>query len=257
MFVTLIRYRNYANKFGSSILTIKTFISLNNDTFWESVLFPSLKTYKLLHGNLLVPIKFIIPFSDPWNKEVYGLKLGISVSRIRNNKIYRSKRKELLKLGFDYRSLEERRWNDIVYPALTRYKEINGDLLVPAIFKVPNKDDWPESLHGYNLGVLVTNIRNHSVYKSKHQILKDMGFIFESIDEFNWNSIIHPALKRYNEINGDLLVPQLFKVPTTDDWPESLHGYKLGQLVNSIRSKSAYESKHQILKDMGFIFENT
>ena len=52
-------------------------------------------------------------------------------------------------------------------------------------------------------------------------------------------------------------MPQLFKVPTTDDWPESLHGYNLGQLVHRIRSQSAYESKHQILKDMGFIFENT
>ena len=83
-----------------------------------------------------------------------------------------------------------------------------------------------------------------------------MGFIFESIDDYKWNNIIYPVLTRYKEINGDLLVPQSFKVPTNDDWPESLHGYKLGQLVSRIRYQSAYESKHQILKDMGFIFEN-
>jgi hypothetical protein len=159
-------------------------------------------------------------------------------------------------MGFIFEDVDDYNWNNIIYPVFKRYKEINGDLLVPSSFKVPNNDDWPESLHGYNLGQLVSDIRSKSTYESKHPILKDMGFIFESVEDYKWNNIIHPALTRYKEINGDLLVLQSFKVPTTDDWPESLHGYNLGQLVSNIRSCSAYESKHQILKDMGFIFEN-
>ena len=103
-------------------------------------------------------------------------------------------------LGFDYRSANEKKWNNVVYPALTRYKEINGDLLVPRSFKVPSTDDWPESLHGYRLGQLVNSIRSRSIYKSKQQMLKGMGFIFESVDEYKWNNIIYPALTRYKEI---------------------------------------------------------
>ena len=180
LIVTFIRHRNYAVKLSSSVLNIKKSIS-NQDTYWESVLFPSLKTYKLLNGNLLVPSKFTVPYNEPWKKEAYGLKLGRSVDKIRNDNGYKSKKNELLMLGFDYRSSVEKKWNNIVHPALTRYKEINGDLLVPRSFKVPSTDDWPESLHGYNLGQLVHSIRFKSVYESKHQILKDMGFIFESI----------------------------------------------------------------------------
>ena len=174
---------------------------------------------------MLVPFKFKVPTTDDWPESLHGYRLGQLVNSIRSKSVYESKHQILEDIGFIFESIDDFKWNNIIYPALTRYKEINGDLLVPARFKVPSTDDWPESLHGYNLGHRVHDIRSQSAYESKHQILKDMGFIFESIDDYNWNNIIHPALTRYKEINGDLLVPRSFKVPTNDDWPESLHGY--------------------------------
>ena len=46
-----------------------------------------------------------------------------------------------------------------VFNALTRYKELHGDLNVPAPFTIPSSQDWAEPFWGFKLGSHVEGIR--------------------------------------------------------------------------------------------------
>jgi hypothetical protein len=42
---------------------------------------------------------------------------------------------------------------------------------------------------------------------------------------------VKAAFLQYKSLFGDLLVPDIFVVPVTEDWPEELWGMKLGACV--------------------------
>ena len=54
---------------------------------WENVKRALLK-YKSLHGDLLVRQGFVIPEDAYWPEDLWGMKLGFTVSCIRNNGAY-------------------------------------------------------------------------------------------------------------------------------------------------------------------------
>jgi hypothetical protein len=88
--------------------------------------------------------------------------------------------------------------------------------------------------------------------------LETMGFVwFRS--EWIWEQQIVPGLVAYKEFYGDLEVAKSFVVPVSEDWPELLHGFRLGNAVSSIRSKQAHvegdPERMQWLADMGFVWD--
>ena len=67
-------------------------------------LLKALKMYKELHGTLDVPQHFIIPDKQPWDEDVWGLRLGSRVNAIRSQGTFvknnPSRRELLTDLGF-------------------------------------------------------------------------------------------------------------------------------------------------------------
>jgi hypothetical protein len=45
----------------------------------------ALATYKELHGDMLVPRSFVVPSSEPWPEEMWEMKLGRTVNKIRSS----------------------------------------------------------------------------------------------------------------------------------------------------------------------------
>ena len=56
------------------------------------------------------------------------------------------------------------------------------------------------------------------------------------------------ALLLYKELNGSMLVPQMFHVPWSLDWPEEFWGLGLGKVVNRIRGGKLYKHKREELE---------
>ncbi len=60
----------------------------------------ALDAYKAVHGNLLVPYKFVIPEGDVrFPVETWGMKLGFNVNNIRHRDDYSEHRVKLEELG--------------------------------------------------------------------------------------------------------------------------------------------------------------
>ena len=82
-------------------------------------------------------------------------------------------------------------------------------------------------------------------------------------DEMEWQTVLS-AFKTYSSINGNLLIPAVFVVPSSPPWPESTWGLRLGSRVGMIRSRGRYVDtivvdggieggrRRQILEDLGF-----
>ena len=76
---------------------------------WEEVL-TALRAYQEVHGDLEVPMPFVVPSGAPWPEEAWGMKLGGRVNNIRSSQeIYvkdnPERRAELDALGFRWRAL--------------------------------------------------------------------------------------------------------------------------------------------------------
>jgi hypothetical protein len=143
-----------------------------------------LTVYKEEHGDLLVPVAFVVPSSAPWAEETWGMNLGSIVNTIRSLGVYLSddkpeRKKWLDEMGFVWDD-HKRRW-DIAQNALTVYKEEHGDLNVPKAFVVPSSAPWAEETWGMKLGSAVNNIRSRGDYLSddkpeRKEWLDEMGF---------------------------------------------------------------------------------
>jgi hypothetical protein len=161
-----------------------------NDWRWELKVQSALVTYNKVHGDLNIPRKFTIPSIAPWAEETWGMKLGNTVRDIRHDGAYLSddklERKEWLdEMGFVWDDLE-RRW-EVARTALTVYKEVHGDLLVPVAFVVPSSGPWAEETWGMKLGKAVSMIRSQGRYLSddkpeRKEWLDKMGFVWDDLE---------------------------------------------------------------------------
>ena len=90
----------------------------------------TLQRYKALNGHLKIPIEFIVPATENWEKEMWGLLLGYKALGIKDKGYYINgddrKRQMLVDLGFEFNSLFH-----LVYRTLQRYKALNGHLKIP------------------------------------------------------------------------------------------------------------------------------
>jgi hypothetical protein len=96
------------------------------------------------------------------------------VNLIRNEEKFVKSRPErvqqLSALGFSWvktdRMHDGGRRFEVIYAALTVYKQLHGDLFVPQQFVVPSTPPWPEVTWGVKLGTRVTAIRSQSTFVS-------------------------------------------------------------------------------------------
>ena len=138
-----------------------------------------LSTYKEIYSNLLVPQKFVIPWSKDWPEEMWDLKLGLTVREIRRKRKYSKYEEELIALGFDFSRQERGHGWVVIKLAFETYMRIYGTLKVPQRFEVPHSSPyWPEATWGIALGVSANNIRSSSSYSENRDELIRLGFSF-------------------------------------------------------------------------------
>ncbi len=64
------------------------------------VIFSALQSYKAQHGDVKVPVKFIVPKNDVnYPENTWGMKLGIALNNIRSRGGYSEHKKQLEALG--------------------------------------------------------------------------------------------------------------------------------------------------------------
>jgi len=229
---------------------------------WQ-LLLRGLETYKQQHGDLRVPTSFEVPCEPPWDPLVWGDRLGKRVAAMRSTGRYvkaNPKRKaQVDAMGFEWsvkgkgRKAEpdEERFDNFVW-ALQLYKDHVGDFsTMLQSFVVPNKDPWPEALHGFTLGYFIKLLRHQgAMVKNRPErvkILEGIGFSCAPIPTQGQSNdqqfhLLLEALKVYKEIYGDIRVPQKFVVPAEEPWPADAWGLRLGPRMVSIRTHGLYVS---------------
>ena len=217
----------------------------------------ALLNYKRLHGDLLVPWKFEVPSKcEEWPKQTWGLNLGFIVGSMRRGS-YADKHEELLELGFDFERQLVRYGFQATKQALQYYQRLFGDMDVPTKFEVPsNNGNWPVNTRGMKLGYAVKDIKYGRIYAEKREDLIKMGFDFTIVRKRVNFDMIMKALLKYREVYGDILVPQLFVVPSGGEmsvWPEEMWGLHIGAAVGRIRS-GHYPDKRKELTKIGFTY---
>jgi hypothetical protein len=161
-------------------------------------------------------------------------------------KSWTDKRPWLVSIGFEYDDIREQRWKYDLLPALQEFKTREGHLRIPSSYKTKN---------GIKIGSIISLIRSRGDWLDiGAKDLDDLGFDLRPSINARWDSIILPALKTYQTLHDDLLVPANFVVPSKEPWLSSLHGLKLGNIVSHIRSMGEWNSKRGELEGMGFQF---
>ena len=204
---------------------------------------------------MLVPEKYIIPNEcELWPDEAWNMKLGLTVQNIRLGKAYKTKKSELIKMGFDFNLQKINYSYPTVKPVLERYKAINGDLIVPQKFVVPECDDWPALMWGIRLGSVVQDIRNKSCYKDRKEELIEIGFDYNPQYRYHTYDAVQSALLQYKAIFGDMNVKSSFIVPQSELWTEDIWGMTLGRYVHLIKKGNKFKDRKNDLLDIGFDF---
>jgi hypothetical protein len=208
---------------------------------------------------MLVPSKFVVPADEiTWPEEIWGMKFGAIVNNIRRGKNYVDNRADLESIGFDFNRQENgyKYKYRIIRAALQNFKELNGDMLVPAKFVVPADDvKWPEEMWSMKLGNIARNLRAGKTHLKNRADLESIGFDFNLQRLTYGYDKIRAALLKYKELKGNLLVPQVFVVPANDvAWPKEMSGMKLGTIAMRIRAGS--KKNRADLESIGFIFNH-
>jgi hypothetical protein len=217
----------------------------------------ALQTFKDLNGDMLVPKKFVVPINDiTWPEETWGMKLGNVVNNIRGGNSHVKKREDLESIGFNFNPQKLIYGYEAIKVALMKYKELEGDMLVPQKFVVPEDDiTWPEETWGMKLGIVVRNIRRGNSHVKKRIDLENIGFNYDSQSRYHGYELVKVALQTYKDLNGDMLVPNKFVVPEDDiTWTEETWGMKLGSVVHDIRRGKSHVDKRKDLESIGFNF---
>ena len=129
---------------------------------------------------------------------------------------------------------------------LDAYGEQFGHVRVPYKFVVPDADGWPEEAHGLELGLQVSGLRTQKKRGTLSQDdvaqLEALRFVWD-VPEWRWQCVLQ-SLQAYQEVHGDLQVPNAFVVPSEVPWPEEAWGVPLGSRVDTIRSQEMYVKDH-------------
>ena len=207
--------------------------------------------YQELHGNMFVPLTFVVPsHSTKWPEEMWGIMLGHVVSSIRAGLSYMSMRDELEDIGFvfDFPSHES------IRVAFMKYKDMHGDMPIQRNFVVPvGNSIWPRRTWGLKLGLLTKRIQAGSSLDSLRKELEEHGYDcnYQSCMGYDEESI-QLGLLKYCELHRKMLVPLRFKVPkNSEEWPQKTWRMPLGVIVTMIRNNANYRGMRERLKSRG------
>lgn len=241
----------------------------------------ALRQFKATYNSVRVPSKFVVPDTPEWPRLARGLKLGVRVAAIRSAgryvKDHPYRKAELDDLGFEWRlreantEINQANGADLfeqIMEGLQIYKDtVDASLTVPPDFIVPVAESWPATLHGFELGQLVSSIRDKDPLVSgnpeREERLSKLGFTWEENGRALFSKkrfdMVYSALLTYKQIYGDLFVPQAFLVPNSEPWPETTWGLKLGARVNAIRAQGTLVAnapdRREMLDQLGFPWE--
>ena len=226
--------------------------ALNMDDF--PLIEEAVRCYREIFGDVSIHYKFKIPKSQSWPKHLQNFELGRKLKQLLESDefitMHPDKVKRLQALGLDS-DFAGSAWN-IVLSALSTYKDIHGDLMIPSRYVVPDEDPWPRLARGIALGVRVASIRSSGAYILNHperkQKLDEMGFHWSASSyskaqketpapvKVNYDQLIG-ALKIYRDIYGNSDVPPEFVVPADELWADDYHNLALGALVEEVLRK--------------------
>ena len=151
-------------------------------------IYRALQAYRKETGTATVPASFVVPNCDPWPETTRGLPLGKKLASVRSKSFLKNnpdakEKLEALGVELDGKTAANDTRFQNVYDALVTYKNLNGDLLVPQPFVVPDQsDEWPESTWGLRLGARVNAIRSQGTFVNtnpdRRKQLDDIGFVW-------------------------------------------------------------------------------
>ena len=241
------------------------------------ITFAALLKYRTIHGDLVVPRRYIVPMNQGYPDEWVGLDLAATVYTMKwwkkNIRTEEAKRvSELNNLGFVWERLQPE-WN-IVLEALITYHALHGHVMVPNKFVIPyGSSQWPKGTWGVPLGNCVYRIRGRNDFLhgttsfSRRSQLDRLNFVWD-VHEQSFLKFF-AILRHYAKLSKTgrftpsgtpikpLKVPSTYKVPTGDDrWPMELWNYQLGAKCIAVRQKDLYVKdkprRQRMLEDLGF-----
>lgn len=228
------------------LLSIGFCFGISNQNF-ENIK-AALLTYKKLNNNLFIPRKFIVPSTEEYASELWGMKLGNAVSGIRTGvSCYLHKREELEKIGFCFDVIKERRriLELAVLCYSKKYNAGNCDLLISQNFIIPKTSDWPEETWGLNLGKAARNVRTGRSKSLDDLCSIDVGISFKRKKTIGYNEILETIILFYKKY-GTKKVPRDYKVPgNIDFYPEKFWGVHLGSMVGRVRRGEKWPEKKE------------
>ncbi|KAK1929679.1 hypothetical protein P3T76_014896 [Phytophthora citrophthora] len=184
-------------------------VSSEENEQWKSIL-SALDVFFFVFGHCSVPDDFIVPSESPWPKGTFGLSLGKIVWEVENYGVFFTEvglnADRLETLGFRYK-LADSAWLEHVAPLLEIFAAQYPHEVLPEEFVVPSKGLWPEEMHGFRLGKIVS-------WCSR----------FNFSDQEQWEERKGPGSL---EVYGYCKVPLSFKVPSELPWPKQMWGLKM------------------------------
>jgi hypothetical protein len=151
-------------------------IALGFDFEYQNFIFDEVMTallrFKQIHGDLLVPMRYVIsPDDTDYPEEVRGMKLGSCVNYIRSGG-HLQKKEELLAIGFVY-VVRKRFDYETVRIATFKYRELHhGSTKISLKYKIPVDSTWyPEETWGISLGSILYRVRTGKKWPDKYSEL--------------------------------------------------------------------------------------
>ncbi|KAE8997833.1 hypothetical protein PF011_g15309 [Phytophthora fragariae] len=203
---------------------------------WAEKILPSIRVYRQMFGDCIIPYTFTVPSLPPWPEKAWGMALGAAVSKCRGGTYYMDKvardREVLDAVGLAW-SRNAAVWNEILFPAIKAYVDVHKNGKIPQQFVVPSEDPWPRKSWGKRLGDALSHTRINGSYFVQY------GRDIEKLDELGlnvklslraWNKRVVPLLKTYAELHGEE-VPVDFVVPSDTPWEKKVTGVRLGLIV--------------------------
>ncbi|KAE9130382.1 hypothetical protein PF005_g8463 [Phytophthora fragariae] len=167
---------------------------------WTEKTLPSIRVYRQVFGDCIIPTLFIVPSLPPWPEKAWGMALGAACG---------------MKSFFRHLKLTS---------TSTR-------IAIPYRFVVPSEDPWPKKSWGKRLGDALSRMRNRGTYFEQY------GRDIEKLDELGlnlkllstaWNRRVIPLLDTYAELHGEGEVPLGFVIPSEAPWEKKAWGVVWG-----------------------------
>jgi hypothetical protein len=136
------------------------------------------------------------------------------------------------------------------------FRKLYHHASVPQSFVVPAEEPWSRELHGDRLGRRIDYLRTSKKRLSPAQVeqLDNAGMVWS--DEEYQVGRIERGLTTYKAMYGDVRIPSLFVVPHGDGrWDRDLWDMKLGNVINMVRNKGAYEAYRSRFEALGLTFD--